>query len=46
VTKQVFSDKEQYPSADQQNIAKCFSLLWDKPISQHCVGDILVSGRE
>lgn len=33
--------KEQYPGASQQNIANYFSVLWDKPISRRCVGDIL-----
>jgi hypothetical protein len=33
--------RDQFPAASQQNIANRFSVLWDKPISQHCVGDIL-----
>lgn len=31
--------------AAQKNVASSFSLLWDKPISWHCAGDILREKR-
>jgi hypothetical protein len=38
--------KEQHPGASQQNTANYFSLLWGKPTSQRCVGDILSSKKK
>jgi hypothetical protein len=40
VKKDVCAYKEQYPSASQQNIAHCFSLLWGIPTTHRCVGDM------
>jgi hypothetical protein len=37
--KDVYTCTEQYPGASQ-NILNYFSLLWGKPISWQCVGDI------
>jgi hypothetical protein len=37
----MYACREQYPGANQQNIANYFSLLWGKPISRCCIGDIL-----
>jgi hypothetical protein len=37
----MYACKEEYPGASQQNISNYFSLLWGKPISWRCVGDIL-----
>lgn len=34
--------KKQYPGASQTKFANYFSLLWCKPISWHCIGDILI----
>jgi hypothetical protein len=39
--KRVCAGKEQCPGSSQQNIVSYFSLLWGKPISRRCVGDIL-----
>jgi hypothetical protein len=33
--------KEQYSAARQQNVANSFPLLWNKPVSRHCVGGII-----
>jgi hypothetical protein len=42
----VLAYKEQYPGASQQNIANYYySILWGKPLSQHCIGDILSGWR-
>jgi hypothetical protein len=38
--------KEQYPGASQQNIDKYFSLVWSKPISQHCGEHILTEEKK
>jgi hypothetical protein len=36
----------QYSAARQQNVANNFCLLWSKPVSQHCVGDILTEKKK
>jgi hypothetical protein len=43
--KKVCSCKEQYPDASQRNIAKHFSILWDKPISLRCDRCILSNNK-
>jgi hypothetical protein len=40
VKREVCGYRDQFPVASQQNITNHFSLLWDKPISQQCIGDI------
>lgn len=39
--REVCACRDQFPVVSQQNIANHFSLLWDKPISQQRIGDIL-----
>jgi hypothetical protein len=34
--------KEQFSGASRQNIVSYFPNLWEKPVSWHCVGDILI----
>jgi hypothetical protein len=41
VKKKVSACRDQFPVASEQNTPNHCSLLWDKPISQGCNGDIL-----
>jgi hypothetical protein len=36
----MYAHKEQYFSACERNVANDFSLVWSKPFSLGCVGDI------
>jgi len=40
VKREVCAYRDQIPVTYQQNITHHFSLLWDRPMNHHCIGDI------